>query len=134
MLASGAGLTNVPYLVTLVAFRGFGLSGGSRDGFVLAARRVSGRRDNVGEDWDGGGDGATRVPHLLANEAGQGLVKVIVLHSLKEDLGDLTFLIGSSLGDAGVDLSVVPMEKEFGGDVKYIVAVWRPSQPTNNYV
>ena len=56
MLASGAGLTNVPYLVTLVAFRGFRLSGGSGDGFVLAAGRGSGRGDDVGEDWGGGGN------------------------------------------------------------------------------
>ena len=53
MLASGAGLTNVPYLVTLMAFR---LSGGSGDGFVLAAGRGSGRGDDVGEDWGGGGN------------------------------------------------------------------------------
>ena len=114
-LAGRAGLTNVPYLAALVAFRALGLSRGFGDGFVLAARRVSGRRDDVGEDWDGGGDGATWVPHLLANEAGQGLVKVVVLHPLKEDLGDLAFLVGPSLGDAGVDLSMVPVEKEFGG-------------------
>ena len=56
VLASGAGLTNVPYLVTLMAFRGFRLSGGSGGGSVLAAGRGSGRGDDVGEDWGGGGN------------------------------------------------------------------------------
>ena len=104
MLAGGAGLTNVPYFATLVAFRELGLSGGSRDGPVLVAGRGSRREDDVGEDWGGGLGTTARVPHFLTNEAGQGLVEVVVLHPLEEDLSNLTLLLSPSFGDTGVDL------------------------------
>ena len=115
ILAGGAGLTNVPYLAALVAFRGLGLSGGSRDSPVLVAGRGSRREDDVGEDWGGGLGTTARVPHFLTNEAGQGLVEVVVFHPLEEDLGDLAFFVGPFLGDAGVDLSVVPVEEKLRG-------------------
>jgi len=59
--------------------------------------------------------GAVGVPHLLANEVGQGLVESVLFHPLEQDIRSFFFFVSQCFHNSCVVFGMVPMNKKFGG-------------------